>query len=156
MRLIFKQRFFSWFDSYDIYDESGHTFFTVKGRPDWGHRLEIYDRSGRYIGEIREKIFSFLPRFEMYVDGQYMGQIKKEFTFLKPVYSLDCNGWTVNGDWLQWDYKVYDGQGCMVMTASKQLFKWTDTYTIDIVDPNHALISLMIVLAIDAANCSNN
>ena len=25
MRLLFKQRFFSWFDSYDIYNEAGET-----------------------------------------------------------------------------------------------------------------------------------
>ena len=25
MKLLFKQRFFSWFDSYDIYDEAGNT-----------------------------------------------------------------------------------------------------------------------------------
>ena len=24
MRLLFKQRFFSWFDSYDVYDEEGN------------------------------------------------------------------------------------------------------------------------------------
>jgi uncharacterized protein YxjI len=30
MKLLFKQRFFSWFDSYDIYNESGETVYTVK------------------------------------------------------------------------------------------------------------------------------
>ena len=29
MRLIFKQRFFSWFDSYDIYDEAGNVMDTL-------------------------------------------------------------------------------------------------------------------------------
>ena len=28
MKLLFKQRFFSWLDSYDIYDEAGNTVFT--------------------------------------------------------------------------------------------------------------------------------
>ena len=32
MRLNFKQRFFSWFDSYDIYDEAGNTVYTVEGQ----------------------------------------------------------------------------------------------------------------------------
>lgn len=36
MRLLFKQRFFSWFDSYDIYDEDGNTVFTVEGKLAWG------------------------------------------------------------------------------------------------------------------------
>lgn len=39
MRLLFKQRFFSWFDSFDIYDEAGDTVFSVEGRMAWGHKL---------------------------------------------------------------------------------------------------------------------
>ena len=31
MKLLFKQRFFSWFDSYDIYDENGAAVYTVEG-----------------------------------------------------------------------------------------------------------------------------
>ncbi len=155
MRLFFKQRLFSWFDSYDIYDENNNTVFTVKGKLDWGHRLEIYDRDERYLGRIKEKVLTFLPRFQMFIGEEYIGQITKEFTFFKPVFTLDCNGWEVRGDWLEWDYNVYDG-GRQVMTASKQIFNWTDTYIIDVADPQDALLSLMIVLAIDAAKCSKN
>ena len=46
MQLVFKQRFFSWFDSYDIYDGEGRTVYTVEGRLAWGHRLEIYGPAG--------------------------------------------------------------------------------------------------------------
>lgn len=155
MRLLFRQRLFSWFDSYDIYDEAGNTFFTVQGRLDWGHRLEIYDRNGEYLGQVKEKILTFLPRFELYLDLEYVGQITKEFTFFKPVFTLDCNGWQVEGDWLGWDYTVRDRTGHVVMTASKELLKLTDTYVINIADPQDALLSLMIVLAIDAAKCSS-
>ena len=47
MRLLFKQRLFSWFDSYDIFDEEGNTVYTVKGELSWGHRLQIYDAADR-------------------------------------------------------------------------------------------------------------
>ena len=47
MRLYFKQRFFSWFDSYDIYDEVGNTVFTVEGQLSWGHMLHILNAQGR-------------------------------------------------------------------------------------------------------------
>mgnify|MGYP000093233609 CR=1 FL=1 len=30
MKLLFKQRLFSWFDSYDIYDEHENTVYTVR------------------------------------------------------------------------------------------------------------------------------
>lgn len=31
MKLLFKQRMFSWFDSYDIYNEAGDAVYEVKG-----------------------------------------------------------------------------------------------------------------------------
>ena len=36
MKLWFKQRMFSWLDSYDIYDENGQTMFVGKRRPVMG------------------------------------------------------------------------------------------------------------------------
>ena len=156
MKLLFKQRLFSWFDSYDIYDESGNTVFTVKGRLSWGHKLEIFDNTGVHIGTIQEEIFRFLPTFEMYHQNTFIGKIKKEFTFFKPKFSLDYQGWEVTGDVRGWDYLVVNAQGQQVMSAEKQLFNWTDTYVIDVVNPADTFISLMIVLAIDAAKCSQN
>ena len=83
MKLLFKQRFFSWFDSYDIYDEAGNTVFVVKGELAWGHLLRIYDAGGNEVGYIKEKVFTWLPKFEMYIEGNYAGCISKEFTFFK-------------------------------------------------------------------------
>ena len=64
MKLLFKQRFFSWFDSYDIYNEAGETVYTVKGQLSWGHCLKIYDAQDREIGTVKERIFTFLPKVE--------------------------------------------------------------------------------------------
>lgn len=44
MKLLFKQRMFSWFDSYDIYDENENTVYVVKGQLSWGHCLKILTR----------------------------------------------------------------------------------------------------------------
>lgn len=154
MKLLFKQRLFSWFDSYDIYDEAGETVFTVKGRLSWGHCLEIYDRFGEHVGTVKEEVLTLLPRFALYQNGREIGEIQKKFTFFRPAFTLNCNDWSVEGDLFEWEYEVVDGQGRMVMQASKQLFNFTDTYVIDIADPQDILLSLMIVLAIDAAKCS--
>ncbi len=155
IRLLFKQRFFSWFDSYDIYDQAGNVFFVVKGAPSWGHRLHIYNAVGEQLGLIQEEVLTFLPRFCLYIGNTYVGQIKKEFTFLKPRYTLEYKDWQIEGDVFGWDYNVTDGTR-RVMHASKELFRMTDTYVIDIERQEDVLYSLMIVLAIDAANCSRN
>ena len=156
MKLLFKQRFFSWFDSYDIYSESGETIYTVQGQLAWGHCLKIYDAAGNEIGTVKERVLSFLPRFEMYMGETYMGCISKEFSFLKPKYDIDCNGWHVEGDFFEWDYSILDPSGQMIATVSKQIFNWTDTYVIDVSNPQDALSALMLVLAIDAEKCSRN
>ena len=154
MKLLFKQRFFSWFDSYDIYNESGETVYTVKGQLSWGHCLKIYDAQDREIGTVKERIFTFLPKFEMYLGDRYIGCISKEFTFFIPKYNIDCNGWEVEGDWLEWDYQILSSSGRPVASVSKELWNWTDTYVIDVQDPQDALCALMLVLAIDAEKCS--
>ena len=95
MKLLFKQRLFSWFDSYDIYDESGRAVFTVEGKPSWGHKLHILNAQGGHIGTVKQVVLTFLPKFDLYVGEQYVGSIHKEFTFFKPRFQVDCNGWQV-------------------------------------------------------------
>ena len=153
MRLLFKQRFFSWFDSYDIFDEDGNTVYVVKGELSWGHRLQIYDAMGNPVGRVQERVLTFLPKFELYVGEQLAGEIVKEFTLFRPKFQLDCNGWTIEGDFWEWDYTVMDGTRT-VMRLSKEFWNWTDTYSMEIARPEDALYCLIIVLAIDAVKCS--
>ena len=154
MKLLFKQRMFSWFDSYDIYDEYGEIKYIVKGQLSWGHLLKIYDRNNQEVGYIKERILTFLPKFEMYVKDKYLGCINKEFSFFTPKYNIDFNGWHIEGNWLEWDYNILDYNGQTIANISKQLFNWTDTYVIDVQDSNDALYALMLVIAIDAEKCS--
>ncbi len=156
MKLLFKQRFFSWFDSYDIYDEFGNTVYTVKGQLSWGHCLKVYDSFGTEIGMVQEEVLTLLPKFEIYMWGLYQGRITKEFTFFKPKYNIDFNGWHVEGDFFEWDYDIMDRTGVRIAQVSKEVFNWTDTYMIDVNNPQDALAAVMLVLAVDAEKCSRN
>ncbi len=156
MKLLFKQRLFSWFDSYDIYDEEGNTVFTVKGQLSWGHRLVIFDAWDRELATVQERIFTLMPKFELYQDGYCVGTISREFSLFTPRYDIDFNGWHVEGNFMEWDYTIYAPSGEAVATVSKELWNWTDTYVIDVGDPDDSLCALMLVLAIDAEKCSRN
>lgn len=154
MRLLFKQRMFSWFDSYDISYENGETAYTVKGQLSWGHCLKIYNSRGAPVGTVKERVLTFLPQFEAYLGDQYLGCIRKEFSFLTPRFTVDFRGWRVSGNYPEWDYTVLGSAGQTVATVSKEVFRWTDTYILDVVSPGDALAVLMLVLAIDAEKCS--
>ena len=156
MKLLFKQRFFSWFDSYDIYDEEGRTAFTVQGKLAWGHCLEIHDARGCHIGTVKEEVLTFLPRFRLYLGDRYVGEICKELTLFKPSFRMDVNGWSIKGNFMEWDYEITDQSGHRVAYLSKQLLNWTDTYVVEVEQERDAVYALMVALAIDAAKCSQS
>lgn len=154
MKMYFKQRLISILDSYDIYDENGKTLFTVKGK--WGltHKFAIYDRNNREVGYIQQKLISLLPKFYIHINGEEIGEIRKKLTLFHPVYALDRLGWEMKGNILEWDYKIKGSDGKTVADISKKLIRLTDTYWIDVKNEKDALIALMFVVAVDAAQCS--
>jgi len=156
MKLMFKQRMFSWFDSYDVYNEAGTKEYVVKGALSWGHLLRIFDANGKQIGSVKEEVLTWLPKFEMYLGNSFVGHIRKDFSFFKPKYTIDYKGWHVRGNLLEWNYTILDaGENC-VATVSKEILNWTDTYVIDVRDPQDAIYALMLVIAIDAEKCSRD
>lgn len=156
MKMLFKQRAFSWFDSYDIYNEQGEVLFTVEGQLSWGKCLHILNAAGEHIGTVQQKVLTFLPRFELYAYGEYLGSLTKEFSFFTPRFTLDCSDWEIEGSFMEWDYTISSPGRGPVAVIGKELFNWTDTYVIDVDDPQNALCALMVVLAIDAEKDSRS
>ena len=156
MKLLFKQRLFSWFDSYDIFNEWGETVYTVEGKLAWGKCLHILDGNGCHIATLKSRVFSFLPCFELYIGETCVGTVQKAFTFLRPRFEVDFNGWQVDGDFWEWEYTVRECCGGLVATVSKDVWRLTDTYVIDVARSEDALHALMLVLAIDAEKDSRN
>lgn len=157
MKLLIKQRVFSWTDSYDIYDSNMEPKYYVKAEfLSIGHVLHVYSYStDEEVGCIREKILTFLPQAEISVGGRVVGTIKREFTLFFKKYTLDYNGWEIDGDFLGWDYEILSGENT-IATISKQFFAFSDTYEIDIENDSDELDALMAVLTIDMMNCEDD
>lgn len=155
MKLLIKQRVFSWSDTYDVYDEWGIALYYVRAEfLSLGHQIHIYEKkSGREVGSVHQRLLTLLPTFEIVMDGVTVGTVKKEFTFLFPKYDVDFLGWTADGNFFAWDYRVTCG-GREVMTISKELLAWGDTYILDFPNPADEIPGLLLTIAIDAANCS--
>lgn len=154
MKLLIKQRVFSWSDTYDVYDENGNPKYFVKSEVlSLLHKIHVQDMQGNEVGIIKEQFKLFVPRFDIEIGGRFCGSIEKQFTLFRPKYDVDYNGWRCEGDFLAWNYDVYEGCSSVVH-ISKQPFHWGDTYAIDIVNPQDEIMALMLVIAIDAANCS--
>ena len=114
MRLLIKQRVFTWSDTYDVYDEYENPKYYVKAEIfAWGHQLHVYDQEGNELGVIHQKVLSFLPEFEIEINGEVIGTIYKNFTFFQIIMKL--NIW--DGRW-----KVIIWVGIMIFMMEKRQY----------------------------------
>lgn len=148
MKLTFKQKLISVFDSYNVYDDNDNVYFKVKGKLAVGHSFIIFDKNNEEVGKLKQKIFTFLPKYKVFINDEKVGMIRKKFTFFKPKFDVTFDNYKVEGNFLEWDYRVYKDND-KVATISKRLFNLTDTYVID-VNEEDALVVLMIVISIDS------
>ena len=157
MKLLLREKMFSLLDSFDVYGEDGKIAYKVNGQLALKHKLKIYDPQGNELGEVSEKMISLTPTFDLYEKGKKIGSIKKKlFKLFGSAYSIESLGWTAKGNFTERNYSIHDSNGKPVAKIGKQLFNLTDTYVLDIANPQHALHVLMFVIAIDAEKCSRN
>ncbi len=149
MKLYIRQKIFSWVDQFTVKDENGSDKYFVEGEFfSWGKKLHVSDRSNNEVAFIQQKVFSFLPKFFVFIDGNQIAEIVKEFTFLQPKYSIDGLDWEINGSFMAHDYEITQ-QGHSIVTIHKEWMTWGDCYELDIANEQDEIIALSVVLAID-------
>ena len=105
---------------------------------------------------MKQVLLTFLPRFDCYENGKYIGSIQKKISFFKPHFEIVFNDWSISGNIFEWDNDITSASGQTIATVSKELLNFTDTYAIKTADDNDALYALMVTLAIEAEKCSRN
>ena len=154
MKLIFKQRLLSVSDSYDIYDEFGNTEYIVKGEIGLSHRFRIYNNRNIELAYIKQSLFKIFPEFKMYINGNYVGCVKKRFSLLKPIFTVKCKGLYIEGDIFELNYKIKDNCNHVIASINKKLFSFSDKYVLNVKNREDVLHALVIVLSIDALKCN--
>lgn len=154
MNLYVKQKVFSWGDHFTVYDEAGNERYIVQGEVfTWGKKLHLLDLAGVECAFIRQKLWSFLPRYDINRNGEDVAEVVREFTFFHPEYTVKGFGWHVEGDFFAHEYEITDGTRT-VATVSKQWMTWGDAYEIRIAPDVDEIDALAVVLVIDA--CLDN
>ena len=149
MKLYIKQKVFSWGDKFTVKDEYGNDKYLVQGEVlSFGKKLHVYDSVGREVAFIKQEIWSFLPRYYVFCGDEQIAEIKKEFTFLFPKYSIEGLGWEIEGRILAHDYEIIKN-GNSIVTISKEWMTWGDSYELDIAEPEDEIVALAVVLTID-------
>ena len=149
MKLYIKEKVFSWGDKFTVKDEYGNDKYFVQGEVfSWGKKLHVYDSVDREVAFIKQEIWSLLPRFYVFCGDEQIAEIKKEFTFLFPKYSIQGLGWEIEGRLMAHDYEIIKN-GKSIVTISKEWMTWGDSYELNIANPEDEIVALAVVLTID-------
>lgn len=149
MKLYIKEKVFSWGDKFTVKDEYGNDKYFVQGEVfSWGKKLHVYDSVDREVAFIKQEVWSLLPRFYVFCGDEQIAEIKKEFTFLFPKYSIQGLGWEIEGKLMAHDYEIIKN-GKSIVTISKEWMTWGDSYELNIANPEDEIVALAVVLTID-------
>lgn len=150
MKYYIKQKVFSFGDKFSIYDEDGSERYFVEGEVfTFGKKLHLCAAGGEELAFIEQKLFSFLPKYDIYINGNLLAQIVKEFTFFYNKYSVNGLGWSVEGNFLDHEYTV-QSEGRLIASVAKEWFTFGDAYEITVADGIDPIPALAVVLVIDA------
>ncbi len=156
MKLYVRQKVFSWGDKFTVKDASGADRYRVEGEIfSFGKKLHVYDMQGREVALIKQELWSWLPKYYVFCNQRQIAEIRKEFTFFLPKYSIDGMGWEINGDYMAHDYQITKN-GQRIVYISKAWLSWGDAYELNITDPRDELTALSVVLAIDCVLASQS
>ncbi len=154
MKLYIKQKVFSWKDKFKVFDEQGREKYQIEGEfISLGKKLHVSDMQGKEVAFIAQKVFSFLPRYFVYINGTEIAEIVKQFSLFRPKYTIEGLGWEINGDFFAHDYDITKN-GRKIVAINKQWMTWGDCYELDIESESDEIVALGVVLAIDCVMAS--
>lgn len=155
MKFQIKQQLFRLFDTFDIKDENGRLICTVSNDGILAHSFTIRDDINNVSFRIDEKMFRFLPTFEIYLNNERVGTIKSRFNLFVKRLNIDLYNLSVEGGLWDFNFRILDQNRKLVAQIERKIFTLTDTYEINCIDERYNVLVILICLCIDAINCHN-
>lgn len=148
-KLYMKQKVLSLNSKFTVKNEAEEDVYRVEGSflriP---KKFSIFNQDQKEVAVVTKKVFSFLPRFFVEVEGQDVLTIKKEFSFFKAKYSIEGHGIEVSGNWWDMNFEVFQNRN-RIGSVRQKWFSWGDSYEIEVVEDAMEVVLVAIVVAID-------
>lgn len=149
MDFYVKQRVFSLNDQFTVFDHNQEAVYNVDGKFfSLGNQLAITTTEGQPVLQIKQKLFSFLPRYTISNDEKELCSVAKKMTFLRAKYEIEPLNWSIEGSLFDHHYRVMEGQ-TEIMAVEKQWLSWGDTYHLTIHDDRHQTIGVALMIVLD-------
>jgi len=149
--LILQEKWFSITNNLSIKDEQGNQAYLAQGKFfHLGLDMYLKDNNNTTLCEIKSKIFTLMPEYDFYQNGQVVGKLRKELHLFTEAWHFEDikkgQKWQLTGDFLNYDWKIHNGQGQHCAEISRRHSFIKDSYGISI-EPG-ADLTLIICCAV--------
>jgi uncharacterized protein YxjI len=152
MRYHIRERAWSLTEAFVVRDERNRPVFEIRGKFfHVGDDLMMFDRhTGQPLVEIKQRVLSLLPHYEIYRNGQRWASMHEQFKLFGESFKVEGGGMVfhVKGDVWRWNFIVTDAYGNLLAQIGRQFSLYRDSYAVDVAPGVDApfIVALAIVI----------
>lgn len=150
-KLFIRQKALSLLGAFEVTDASGQRVYTARGISGFTRKMILSTAGGQEVGRVNQKITAWRPKFELFDGSKMIGQIIGSPTnFFGPEITITGLDWKAKGNFVGWNYSVFDSSGTQIARIEKEGFHLTDYYALSYDNEQNAVPLVLLILAIDA------
>ena len=142
---------FSFHKDIDVTDDNDNLVYHSSSKLfSFTNETTITDAQDRVVASIEKKLFSLHSIHYIDVVGGKSFELSKElFRFLDIKFTIDELGWTLQGDFSNLNFVLYNNQERVIAVVGQKLFSMRDKYCIDLYDVNEEATVVAIVITLE-------
>ena len=122
------------------------TFFVDNKFLTFGLQGDI-QKNNQVLYFVKETILTFLSNYEIFENDKVVATVNQKLTFLKTKVEVNSKygELEIEGSIFEYNYKIYQGSK-VVAQIEKEMFAFSDNYTVDIDFEDEAFILALVVI----------
>lgn len=152
MKLYFKRKTVAVNDQIlCLADQDGNLVYDWKTSVMLAKKIRVFDAEQNEVAEIKQVLKSLMPKYQIFVGGEMVLEIKKEFHPILAKYTLSGQGWEMENKLMIYEYGVKQGAE-QILTAGRSgdSLKWQSyAFEVEIPNPQNQLLAAAVAIAIN-------
>ena len=138
-------------EQYEVYAGSNIKYTVKKKLLAAGADFDIFDSNGNKVALVDQKVMNMVKTFDISINGQKCGTVKKKFPALTKDMNYDARCWKLDGDAVGVSFKFTDAAKAVYATVKKKVIALGDTYEITVTNHEDELLVVALTVVIDEA-----
>ena len=136
--------------NYNDYGEPAKSLYTSRYLFSFHKDIDVTDDNDNLVYHSSSKLFSLHSIHYIDVVGGKSFELSKDlFRLLDMKFTIDELGWTLQGDFSNLNFVLYNNQERVIAVVGQKLFSMRDKYCIDLYDVNEEATVVAIVITLE-------